>query len=55
VRAEGRVAFRAVFTPPYHKARLIGLFLAILELVRHGGVALEQTEGDGEIWLVAVG
>jgi segregation and condensation protein A len=54
VRAEGRVAFRAVFAPPYHKARLIGIFLAILELVRHRGVGLEQPEPGGEIWLVAV-
>ena len=53
MRAEGRVAFRAVFTPPYHKARLIGIFLAILELVRHRGVGLEQPEPGGEIWLVA--
>jgi segregation and condensation protein A len=55
VRAEGPVAFRAVFTPPYHKARLIGIFLAILELVRHRGIGLEQPEPDGEIWLVAIG
>jgi segregation and condensation protein A len=54
VRAEDRVSFRSVFTPPYHKARLIGIFLAILELVRHHGVGLEQPEPDGEIWLVAV-
>jgi segregation and condensation protein A len=54
VRAEGRVAFRSVFDPPYHKARLIGIFLAILELVRHHGLGLEQPESDGDIWLVAV-
>jgi segregation and condensation protein A len=54
VRAEGRVAFRAVFTPPYHKARLIGIFLAILELVRQRGVGLEQPEPGGEIWLVSI-
>lgn len=53
VRAEGRVAFRAVFTPPYHKARLIGLFLAILEVVRNHGLGLDQPEPDGDIWLVA--
>lgn len=52
VRADGRVPFREVFTPPYHKARLIGLFLAILELVRHHGVALEQPDPAGDIWLV---
>jgi segregation and condensation protein A len=53
VRAEGRVAFRAVFTPPYYKARLIGLFLAILEVVRNHGLGLDQPEPDGDIWLVA--
>jgi len=52
VRAEGRVAFRAAFAPPYLKARLIGVFLAILELVRHRALALEQDEA-GELWLVA--
>ncbi|MDB5306985.1 MAG: scpA [Gemmataceae bacterium] len=54
VRAEGRVAFRAVFTPPYFKARLIGIFLAILELIRHHGIGLEQPDPEGEIWLIAV-
>lgn len=52
VRREGRVAFRQAFTPPHNKARLIGMFLAILELIRHRGLALEQSEPDGEIWLV---
>lgn len=54
VRREGRLAFRLAFTPPYHKARLIGFFLAILELIRHHGIGLEQPEVEGEIWLVAV-
>ena len=52
VRAEGRVAFRAAFTPPYHKARLIGIFLAILELIRHRAIGLAQEGPEGEIWLV---
>jgi segregation and condensation protein A len=51
VRADGRVAFRDLFTPPYHKARLIGLFLAVLELIRGRKVLLEQPEPFGEIWL----
>lgn len=55
VTAERRVPFRAVFTPPFTKVRLIGIFLAVLELVRHHGVGLEQPEPDGDIWLVAVG
>ena len=51
VRADGRVAFRDLFTPPYHKARLIGLFLAVLELIRTRDVWLDQPEPFGEIWL----
>jgi segregation and condensation protein A len=55
VRAEGRVRFREVFTPPYYKARLIGIFLAILEVVRNHGIGLDQPDGEGgEIWLVKV-
>jgi segregation and condensation protein A len=55
VRAEGRVRFRDVFTPPYHKARLIGIFLAVLEVIRNHGIGLDQPDGEGgDIWLVAV-
>ena len=51
----GRVRFRDVFTPPYYKARLIGIFLAVLEVVRNHGIGLEQPDGDGgEIWLVRI-
>ena len=53
VNAEGRVRFRDIFTPPYYKARLIGIFLAVLEVIRNHGIGLEQPDGDGgEIWLV---
>jgi segregation and condensation protein A len=48
----GRLAFRGAFTPPYFKARLIGIFLAILELIRHRGLGLDQPEAGGEIYLV---
>jgi segregation and condensation protein A len=54
VAAAGRVRFRAVFTPPHHKARLIGIFLAVLELIRHHGLGLDQPDPAGDIWLVAV-
>lgn len=50
--AGGRLVFRDCFDPPYFKARLIGIFLAILELIRHRGLGLEQPEPDGEIYLV---
>jgi segregation and condensation protein A len=51
VLADGRVRFRDVFAPPFFKARLIGIFLAVLELVRHRGIGLELGEADEEIWL----
>lgn len=54
VEAAGRVRFRDVFSPPHHKARLIGIFLAVLELIRHHGLGLDQPEPAGDIWLVAV-
>ncbi|MBN9122451.1 MAG: segregation/condensation protein A [Planctomycetes bacterium] len=50
--AGGRLGFRDAFEPPHFKARLIGIFLAILELIRHRGLGLEQPEPDGEIYLV---
>jgi segregation and condensation protein A len=53
VRAEGRVRFIDVFAPPHFKAKLIGIFLAVLELVRHHGVGLELGDADTDIWLVA--
>jgi segregation and condensation protein A len=55
VQSEGRIRFHDVFTPPHFKARLIGIFLAILEVVRNHGIGLEQPDGEGgEIWLVKV-
>jgi segregation and condensation protein A len=53
VRAAGRLAFRELFDPPHHRARLVGLFLAALELVKQQQVSAEQGETFGEIWLVA--
>src|SRR5439155_12476470 len=32
--AAPRVPFRELFTPPHHRARLVGLFLALLELIK---------------------
>jgi segregation and condensation protein A len=55
VAAARRVNFRDVFTPPYTRSKLIGLFLAILELIKRHEIELEQLEPFGEIWLLAVG
>jgi segregation and condensation protein A len=51
LKAEGRVRFRDLFTPPYHRARLVGLFLAVLELIRRFEAALEQDGIFGEIYV----
>ena len=52
LRAAGRLALSELLTPPYRRMRLIGLFLAILELIRERSLTLEQPEPFGEIWLV---
>jgi segregation and condensation protein A len=51
LRTGGRVAFGDLFEPGMHKSALIGMFLAVLELVRHHGVRAEQNELHAEIWL----
>jgi segregation and condensation protein A len=48
----GRLPFRQLFRPGMHKSALIGMFLAVLELVRHDRVHAEQNELFGEIWIL---
>jgi segregation and condensation protein A len=50
--AEGRVLFTDFFEPGMHRSRMVGLFLALLELIRHHHAAVEQTELFGEIWIM---
>jgi segregation and condensation protein A len=49
VEAEGLIPFVALFTPPHYRARLIGLFLATLELIKGKQVSVEQERPFGEI------
>src|SRR5439155_23487129 len=51
---EGPVSFAALFTPPHHRSRLVGLFLAILELIKGRQIAAEQPETFGDIMLKVV-
>jgi segregation and condensation protein A len=48
---EPRLPFAALFTPPHTRARLIGLFLAILELVKGRRIIADQPEPFREITL----
>ena len=50
--ARGRLAFSDLFVPGMHKSALVGIFLAMLELVRHAQVRVEQNQVFGEIWLL---
>lgn len=51
LQTERHLAFSRLFEPGMHKSTLIGIFLACLELVRHGQVRLEQRDLFGEIHL----
>jgi segregation and condensation protein A len=48
----GRLSFHDLFDPSMHKSKLVGIFLAILELVRHHQIRVEQNALFGEIWIV---
>lgn len=52
LRLERRLLFSSLFRPPYTRSRLVGYFLAILELTRRFRLQAEQEEGFGDIWLV---
>ena len=54
LRQTSPMSFAALFTPPYSRSRLVGLFLAVLELAKGGKVVPSQGETCGEIW-VALG
>lgn len=49
---QGRLRFRELFQPGLHKSALIGMFLAVLELVRHHRVRTDQSQLFGEIWVL---
>jgi segregation and condensation protein A len=54
VETESPLTFTAVFEPPWNRGRLLGLFLAILELIRRRQVLIEQDGPFGEIVLYPV-
>ncbi|MEX1040726.1 MAG: segregation/condensation protein A [Pirellulaceae bacterium] len=51
--AEEKVNFRSMFPPDAHKTKIIGIFLAILELVRHYRVLAQQGDSLDDIWITA--
>ena len=54
VRASARISFLDAFEGETSRAILVGMFLALLELVKRQVVRVEQEEAFGEIWLTYV-
>jgi segregation and condensation protein A len=52
VRQEKRVAFSSLFEGENERSRIVGVFLAILELLRHHGFRAEQPREYHEIWVL---
>ena len=52
VREEKRVAFTTLFDEATSRNRIVGIFLAILELLRHHSFRAEQPDDFGEIWVL---
>lgn len=49
LRRDGPLVLDQLFQPQMHKSTLVGMFLALLELIRHYGVRAEQERLFGEI------
>jgi segregation and condensation protein A len=54
LRFEPRLTLRALYTPPYSRSRLTGLFLAVLEMIRTQQIQAEQPDIFGDIQLSLV-
>jgi segregation and condensation protein A len=52
VREQGQIAFSSFFEGTNRREKVVGLFLAILELLRHHGFRAEQFEPYGEILIM---
>lgn len=52
VVAEGRVPFTSLFAGTNLRSKIVGIFLAILELLRHYHLRAEQPVPYGEIWVL---
>ncbi len=54
LKRKGHLAFSELFDGPPDRGRLVGIFLALLELVKSRRVRAEQNELFGEIWIFPV-
>jgi segregation and condensation protein A len=52
LRESGQVMFSEMFRPGMHKSSIVGVFLAVLELIRHHAVVALQEDVHGDIRLL---
>lgn len=52
VVAEGHSTFSSFFAGTNSRSKIVGIFLAILELLRHYGFRAEQPQDNHEIWIL---
>lgn len=51
LRERERMTLSDLFTPPRTRGRLLGLFLATLELIKACAIVVEQPDSFGDLWL----
>jgi chromatin segregation and condensation protein Rec8/ScpA/Scc1 (kleisin family) len=51
LRERVRVSLTDLFTPPQTRGRLLGLFLAVLELMKARKIEAEQPDAFGDLYL----
>ena len=51
LRRDGRARFSAFFDGEIHRSTLVGMFLAVLQLMRYGHARATQSEPFEEIWI----
>lgn len=52
LQREGKIRFFSLFKVEMHKSQKIGIFLALLELVRHHHIKSDQNDLFGDIWIL---
>ncbi|MDA0835043.1 MAG: segregation/condensation protein A [Planctomycetota bacterium] len=52
IRVEEKVAFTSCFDDATQRSKIVGIFLAILEILRHHHYRADQPEEFGEIWIM---
>lgn len=52
LREQKQISFSSLFAGETARKRIVGLFLALLELIRHEGFRAQQPKLHGEIWIM---